>query len=223
MNTSVDTLRNTFVKQWLGSHLVTLYGGLGLAFPLIAHGITGPHGVYLNPAQLVAHTIGLLVVAIVTNYSQNRVLTRFFGPSLPSLNTFYLLALPTVFWISYYAFYIPYDILFGLYLLPVLSLWWKLMGVVARPGWLLALGMLIALVGFVLAFACVMPIIPWWQATFGNRLSADVFFWCYLITVGLLPTAACMGLLIQTHLPHKAAALREVASSHASWSIHRVR
>ena len=211
MNTSISTSRNTFVKQWLGSHLVALYGGLGLAFPLIAHGITGPHGVKLNPAQLVAHTIGLMVLAMVTNYSQNRVLTRYFGPSLPSLNTFYLLALPTVFWFGYYAFYIPYDILFGLYMLPVFSIWWKLRGVVARPGRLLALGMLIALVGFVLAFACVMPIIPWWQATFGNRLSADVFFWCYLITVGLLPTAACTGLLIRTQLPKTATSQQELA------------
>jgi hypothetical protein len=209
MKTLIDSPRKSFVAQWLGSHIVALYGGLGIAFPLIAHGITGPHGVYLNPAQFVAHTIGLLVLAIVINSSQNWVLTRYLGPSLPRLNGFYLLALPTVFWFGYYAFYIPYDILFGLYMLPVFSLWWKLRGVVARPGRLLAVSMLIALIGFALAFACVMPIIPWWKATFGNRLSADVFFWCYLITVGLLPTAAGTGLLLRSQLPKKAPVQRE--------------
>ena len=209
MKTSIDSSRKSFVTQWLGSHFVALYGGLGIAYPLLAHGITGPHGVSLSPAQIVAHTIGLLVVAMVTNSAQNRVLTRYFGPSLPSLNLFYLLAMPTVFWVGYYAFYIPYDILFGLYMLPVVSLWWKLRGVVTRPRRLLAMGMLIAFAGFALAFACILPIIPWWKATFGNHLSADMFFWCYLVTVGLLPTAAGTGVLIRSELPKKAPANQE--------------
>ena len=101
-----------FSKLWISNNLIIYSGALGLCHPLIAHGLTGDHDKFLTTPQFIMHTISLLFFVCVLVRMQNRtfqfIVTR---QNLAGLWTF-LLITPWLFWLGYYMFYVPFDILF---------------------------------------------------------------------------------------------------------------
>ena len=80
-----------------------------LVYVPVVHGVTGAHPGPLTPEQLVAHTIGLLVVSGTVLAAQLRALERPFREHLGRL-TWGSLWFVVVFWIGWYAFGPPANV-----------------------------------------------------------------------------------------------------------------
>jgi hypothetical protein len=65
----------SFSRQWFLYNTAAWLAGFVLYSP-IAHGVTGGHTRDLTPAQLIAHAIALVVVAVIVATAQRRVLVR---------------------------------------------------------------------------------------------------------------------------------------------------
>jgi hypothetical protein len=91
----------SFRRKWVLLNTGALLAGYVLYTP-IAHGITGGHASrQLTPAQLTAHSIALVVVAVLVATAQRRALTGFV--SLPRRRVIIAsIAFPVAFWIGYY-------------------------------------------------------------------------------------------------------------------------
>ena len=66
----------TFTRQWFLWNAGAWSVGFILFSP-IAHGITGGHGPDLSVAEYAAHSMGLVVAAVIVAIAQRRVLSRF--------------------------------------------------------------------------------------------------------------------------------------------------
>ena len=91
---------NSFVREWLLLNMGAMLAGYVLYTP-IAHGITGGHASrQLTTAQLTAHSIALVVVAVLVATAQRRALAGFV--SVPWRRIIIVaIAFPVAFWIGY--------------------------------------------------------------------------------------------------------------------------
>ncbi len=64
---------SAFVGTWIKANLAAFFVGYLLYTP-IGHGLTGGHDRELTPAQIVAHTVALLVLAALVTGAQRRAL-----------------------------------------------------------------------------------------------------------------------------------------------------
>lgn len=93
-------LQVSFPRQWLRWNTAAWLAGYVLYTP-IGHGITGGHDHDLTPAQLVAHSIALAVVAVIVATAQRRVLTQYVSVTWVRVAAA-AVAFNIAFWIGYY-------------------------------------------------------------------------------------------------------------------------
>ena len=130
----------SFVSRWTWTNTIALFIAYLLYTP-IAHGITGSHLRDLNPAQLVAHTIALGVVATIVLLAQRRALRETIEVTTGRIATG-VVAFIAMFWIGYY---LPvgdgpdWDILFAYLILGCWSWLGTLQGNGHRVRWMIAI------------------------------------------------------------------------------------
>ena len=91
----------SFRREWVLLNTGALFAGYVLYTP-IAHGLTGGHASrQLRAAQLMAHSIALVVVAVLVATAQRRALTRFVPVGWTRV-IIAAIAFPVAFWIGYY-------------------------------------------------------------------------------------------------------------------------
>ncbi len=151
----MKTATKSNLTQWVFCNLIVNVLCMGILHTLIAHGLGGPHGKDLTPWQLVTHTASLWLFTGVLYYAQHRALPareKRFTPAGPAA---FVLVVTGLFWMGYYAFYIPFDILF-LYLGIGGMNGWQWRHRAARPGrWvaqMLLTGLCAALAGIAAGF-----------------------------------------------------------------------
>ncbi len=136
-----------FLKNWVKSNTLAFFISFILYTP-IAHGFTGHHTRDLSASQLIAHSLGLALVAIFVFLSQKRVLKHYVEVTTMRIAVS-VIAFVALFWFGYYQRFIPdgpdYDILFAFLILGSGS-WIGLLSFKGRP-----LQMLLALIAFPLA------------------------------------------------------------------------
>jgi hypothetical protein len=108
----MESAKNIFLKKWVTGNLAVYCGALGILHPLIAHGFTGDHDKLLTPWQFIMHTLSLFVFVFLLVRTQNKIF-QIAGERKTLAGMWpFLFFTPWVFWLGYYTFYIPFDILF---------------------------------------------------------------------------------------------------------------
>ncbi len=108
----MESTKNVFLKKWITSNLLVYSGALGLFHPLIAHGFTGDHDKLLTTPQFIMHTISLFVFVFSLVIMQNKTLQIVGKRKILAGVWPFLVFTPWVFWLGYYALFVPFDILF---------------------------------------------------------------------------------------------------------------
>lgn len=141
------TISESFLKSWVRSNTLALFISF-ITYTPIAHGLTGHHTRDLNIDQLIAHSIGLVVVAMLVFIFQKRVLKNYIEISTTRI-VVSVISFVVLFWFGYFQRFIPdgpdYDILFAFLVLGS-GTWIGLISFKRRP-----LQMLLALISFPLA------------------------------------------------------------------------
>jgi hypothetical protein len=108
----MKTATKSSLTNWVSCNLVVNVLCMGILHTLIAHGLGGPHGKDLTPWQLVTHTASLWLFTGVLYYAQHRALPPGEKRFTPASLAAFVLVVTGLFFTGYYAFYIPFDILF---------------------------------------------------------------------------------------------------------------
>ncbi|MGJ7031316.1 hypothetical protein [Niabella hirudinis] len=108
----MESAKNMFLKKWVRGNIAVYSGALGFFHPLIAHGLTGDHNKLLTTPQFIMHTLSLFVFVFFLVRTQNRIFQRVGKPEIPIGIWPFLFFIPWVFWLGYYTFFVPFDILF---------------------------------------------------------------------------------------------------------------
>lgn len=107
--------KKEFIKKWIKANTLGFFAGYLLYTP-IGHGITGNHGRDLTTNQIIAHSIGLAVVALLLFTFQKSALKQYFQVSIVKIMVSTALFIG-LFWFGYYQTVVPgsldYDILFS--------------------------------------------------------------------------------------------------------------
>ncbi|MDX2046892.1 MAG: hypothetical protein SFU87_08900 [Chitinophagaceae bacterium] len=114
----------SFKRRWIFANTTALFVSY-LFYTPIAHGLTGTHGRHLTVQQLIAHTVALVVVALIVFVSQRFLLKTYINISWLRISLSIIIFV-TFFWMGYYQELIPdgpdYDILFA-YLILGTAMW----------------------------------------------------------------------------------------------------
>ncbi|WP_462249851.1 hypothetical protein [Ekhidna sp.] len=136
-----------FLKSWVKNNTIGFIIAF-LVYTPIAHGLTGHHTRDLSSGQLIAHSVGLVVVSALVFFFQKRVLKHYIEISSKRIIASIILFV-SLFWFGYYQRFIPdgpdYDILFAFLVLGSGS-WLGLLSFKGR-----SLQLIIALVAFPIA------------------------------------------------------------------------
>lgn len=111
-----DTARE-FRRRWWLANSVGFAMGL-VAFSLLGHGFTGPHGDELTVTQYIGHTVGLMGAAIIILAAQRRALQSLREVTGKRM-TLGVLAFVAAFWFGAEAIRPPTDWIFGFSVLGV--------------------------------------------------------------------------------------------------------
>lgn len=104
--------KNVFLKKWITGNLAVYPGALGILHPVIAHGLTGDHDRILTTQQFIMHTLSLFVFILFLVRMQNKTF-QIIGKRQSFTGIWpFLFFSPWVFWLGYYTFFVPFDILF---------------------------------------------------------------------------------------------------------------
>jgi len=127
-----------FVKNWVKNNTIAFFIAFVLYTP-IAHGLTGHHNRELTTGQVIAHSVGLVLVAVLVFLFQKRALKGYLQVSSRRI-VVSVVAFVTLFWFGYFQRFIPdgpdYDILFAFLVLGSGS-WIGLVSFKGRPLFLL--------------------------------------------------------------------------------------
>lgn len=104
--------KKMFLKKWITGNIAVYTGALGLLHPLIAHGLTGDHDKLLTTPQFIMHTLSIFVFVFFLVRTQNRILLLVRKRDPTAGIWPFLFFTPWVFWLGYYTFFVPFDILF---------------------------------------------------------------------------------------------------------------
>lgn len=108
----MESAKNMFLKKWVTGNIAVYSGALGFLHPLIAHGLTGDHDQLLTTPQFIMHTLSLFVFVFFLVRTQNRIFQRAGKREIRARIWPFLFFIPWVFWLGYYTFFVPFDILF---------------------------------------------------------------------------------------------------------------
>lgn len=104
--------KNVFLKKWTTGNLTVYPAALGILHPVIAHGLTGDHDRILTTQQFIMHTLSLFVFVLFLVSMQNKTF-QIVGKRQTFTGIWpFLFFSPWVFWLGYYTFFVPFDILF---------------------------------------------------------------------------------------------------------------
>lgn len=170
-------------------------GGFTLAFALfgaIGHGVTGDHGDALTLAQLLAHSVGLVVATPIVAIAQHVALGD--TERRPLHWRAALFGVPVLFWAGYYGLGIPFDLLLAFTLLG-----WNagrmLAEALARPSWRWRAPACFA-AGFGATAAATYPLADSLQAAFGGGLAGHVTLFAYIGSAEGVASGAAVGALL---------------------------
>lgn len=108
----MESLKSQLLKSWVRGQLLIYPVFLGIVHPLVAHGFTGDHGKLLSASQFIMHTISLFILMWSLSSMQRLVFVKAGLRRAPKDLWMLLVLPPAAFWLGYYTFYIPFDILF---------------------------------------------------------------------------------------------------------------
>jgi hypothetical protein len=189
--------RTGHAARWLAFNAGGFALGLTL-FGAIGHGFTGDHGDALALAQLIAHTIGLVVATPIIAAAHHLALARTRRRALHWRAA--LFGVPLLFWAGYYGLGIPFDLLLAFTLLG-----WNagrmLAEALARPSWRWR-GPVCFAAGFGATAAATYPLADSLQAAFGGGLAGHVTLFAFIGSAqGLASGAAVAALLLASPWP----------------------
>jgi hypothetical protein len=108
----MDKTKSTFLRRWVTGSLVVYPALLGILHPLIAHGFTGDHDKLLTTPQFIMHTLSIFIFVFFMAVTRNKTF-EIIGKKKTLSDTWpFLFFTPWVFWLGYYTFFVPFDILF---------------------------------------------------------------------------------------------------------------
>lgn len=100
-----------FLKKWVAGNLIVYPVVLGLLHPLIAHGFTGDHDKLLTTPQFIMHTLSIFIFVFSLVFARNKAF-ELIGKKKTLSDTWpFLFFCPWLFWLGYYVWFVPFDIL----------------------------------------------------------------------------------------------------------------
>jgi len=131
----MESAKNMFLKKWVRGNIAVYSGALGFLHPLIAHGLTGDHDKQLTTPQFMMHTLSLFVFVFFLVRTQNSIFQRTGKRQIRAGIWPLLFFIPWVFWLGYYTFFVPFDILFMFLSIGILNAIQLKSMVKSRPKW----------------------------------------------------------------------------------------